>query len=398
MTMMTTRMRWSRAAALVAIAVCALLKPVFSQSQAQVPPVPSAAIPVAEAAAIAQYWVLIAEGKFDEAAKTVGALAARYPRNVAVLTLIVETDIASRGATTALTSYEAWIGSRENEEPGVLRRIARGVLYEWARQASDTDARNEALKVLADDGDAEAVAAIARLREARTESGLRLAVRTGDAEAIDRVAERIRLGSGLRLRDLQLLAESKSARAVPVLAEMLKDQQPENRAEAARALGNIEGAESENALVPALSDPHGLVRISASAALFKKGNFSGAAILREMAADPNPKHGSVRRTAAQYMASRPDEEWKALVRGLLNDEDPTVRLDAAVMLAPYDKAAAQPVIDALRNDPNPAIREMLQQIEADQPTSNLPTLRGLMRRGAALVRIRAAARILALTR
>jgi len=394
MTAMTT-MRMSRTAGWAATALCLLLTPVSSQSPQPIPTVPSAAIPVPEAAAIAQYWVLIAEGKFDEAAKTLGRLAARFPRNVAILNVIVETDIAGRGALTALTSYEAWIGSREMEEPGVLRRIARGVLYEWARQVGDTDARNEALAVLADDGDTEAVAAITRLRQARTESGLRLAVRTGDPEAIDSVAERIRLGSGLRLRDLKLLGESRSPRAVPVLAEMLKDQSPENRAAAADALGDIGGAESETALLASLSDPHGLVRISVAAALFKKGNFSGVGTLREMAAS---EHASVRRTAAKYLASQPDEEWKTLLRGLLTDEDPTIRLDAAVMLAPYDKAAAQPVIDALRNDNNPAIREELQRVEADQPTSSLPTLRGLMRRGAPLVRIRAAGRILALTR
>ena len=293
------------------------------------------------------------------------------------------------------------------EEPGVLRRIARGVLYEWARQAGDTNARNEALVVLARDGDAEAAAAIARLRQAKTESGLRMAVLVGDAEAIDAVSERIRLGSGLRLRDLHLLADSRSPRAVPVLQEMLKDPNAENRASAADALGNIGGPDAENALLPMLSDPHGLVRNAVDAALYKNGNFSGAGILREMAANESCRSNSpidvqacsnFRITAARLMASQPDEEWKALVRSLLNDPEPTIRLDAAMMLAPHDRAAARPVLDALNSDPNPAIREATQMAEADQSTSSLPTLRNLMRRGEAMVRIRAAARILVLTR
>ena len=108
----TTRVRMRGAALFVALGVCVLLTPVFSQSQEQMPTVPPAAIPAAEAAAIAQYWVLIAEGKFDEAAKTVGALAVKYPRSVAVLTLLVETDIARGGALTALTSYDSWLGAR----------------------------------------------------------------------------------------------------------------------------------------------------------------------------------------------------------------------------------------------------------------------------------------------
>ena len=399
----------SGAAVLVALGVCVLRQPVFSQSQAQeqMPTVPPAAIPVVEAAAIAQYWVLIAEGKFDEAAKTVGALAVKYPRSVAVLTLVVETDIAHGGALTALTSYESWLGSRETEEPGVLRRIARAILYEWARQTSDINARNEALVVLAGDGDADAVAAITRLRQARTESGLRLAVRLGDPEAIDAVSERVRQGSGLRLRDLHLLADSRSPRAVPVLKQMLNDPNPENRASAADALGNIGGVDAENALLPMLSDPHGLVRNAVAAALFKMGNFSGEGILRNMAAhescpgnSPIEKQtcSNFRITAARLMASRPDEEWKALVRSLLNDPDPKIRLDAAMMLAPHDRAATRPVLDALNNDPNPAIRELTQSGEADQSSSSWPTLRGLMRRGEAMVRIRAAARILVLTR
>ena len=403
----TTTIRISGAALSVALAVCVLLTPVFTQSQEQMPTVPSAAIPVAEAAAIAQYWVLIAEGRFDEAAKSVGGLAAKYPKNVAVLTLLVETDIARGGALTALTSYETWLGSREAEEPGVLRRVARAVLYEWARQTSDADARNEALVVLAGDGDADAIAAIARMRQARTESGLRMAVRLGDPEAIEAVSERVRQGSGLRLRDLHLLADSQSPRAVPVLKQMLNDPNPENRASSADALGNIGGVDAENALLPMLSDPHGLVRNAVAAALFRMGNFSGEGILRQMAAHESCQSNSAtdkttcsnfRITAARLMASRPDEEWKALVRSLLNDPDPKIRLDAAMMLAPHDRAATRPVLDALNNDPNPAIRELTQSGEADQSTSSWPTLRGLMRKGEPKVRIRAAARILVLTR
>jgi HEAT repeat protein len=407
MTLFTTRMRGIRAAASAAVAACLLLPPVFAQSQEQAPTMPSAAIPTAEAAAIAQYWVLFAEGKFDEAAKTIGGVVSRYPKNVAVLTLLVETDIARGGALTALKSYEGWLGTREVEEPGVLRRIARAVLIEWARQAADTNARNEALVVLASDGDLDAAAAIARMRQARTESGLRMAVQTGDPAAIDAVSERIRLGSGLRMRDLSLLAQSNSPRAVPVLVEMLKDSNPENRASAADALGKIGGAEAEGALAPMLSDPHGLVRNAAAAALFRNGNFSGAGILREMADNESCRSNApgdpeacanFRITAARLMASRPDEEWKALVRGLLNDPNASIRLDAALMLAPHDPAATRPVLDALNNDPNIAIREAVQMAEADQSTSSLPTLRGLLRTGEAMVRVRAAARILALTR
>lgn len=378
------------------LAACLLALPVSSRAQGQVPTMPPAAIPSVEAAAIAQFWVLIAEGKFDEAAITVGGLASRYPRNIAVLTLLVETDIARGGALTALNSYETWLGTRAVEEPGVLRRIARAVLYEWARQTADGGARNDALMVLANDGDMDAAAAIVAMRQAGDENGLRASVRMGDPAAVEVVAGRVRQSSGLKLRDLQLLAESHSPAAIPVLVEVLKDMaSPENRAAAADALGKIGGPEAERALLPVLADPHGLVRTAAAAGLFKMGNFSGAAILNELAAS---EHSSIRRTAAMFMASQPDEAWKTLVRGLLNDPDPTIRLDAALMIAPHDAAAARSVLDALNADPNPAIREATQMAEADQSTTSLPTLRSLMRRGDPMARIRAAARVLTLTR
>ena len=69
-----------------------------------------------------------------------------------------------------------------------------------------------------------------------------------------------------------------------------------------------------------------------------------------------------------------------------------------MMLAPHDRAATKPVLDALSADPNPAIREAMQIAEADHSTASVPTLRGLMRRGDTMVRIRAAARVLVLTR
>ncbi|NQW04175.1 MAG: HEAT repeat domain-containing protein [Acidobacteria bacterium] len=359
------------------------------------PTVGEAAIPVAEAAAIAQYWVLMAEGRYDEAALTVGQLLSRYPRNIAVLSLLIEVDIAHGGATAALTSYEAWLGTRTMEEPGVVRRVARAMLYEWSRQATNGGVQSEALQALVQDGEADAVAVASAIVQRGDEAGVRMGVRLADSQSVAVVADRIRTTRGLKLRDIQLLSESHSQDAVSVLIEVLADPQPENRTAAADALGKIGGAQAEGALRPVLSDPHGGVRTSAAAALFRLGNFSGANILNELAASDSP---AIRRTAAMFMASQPDEAWKTLVRNLLQEPDPVIRLDAARLIAPHDPELARAVLEQLSADPNLAIREETELVVAEIGGATLADLRALLRLGQPLARVRAARRILEITR
>ena len=364
-------------------------------AQTAPPVMPPAAIPVEEAAVLAQYWALLAEGKYDEAARTAGQVLNRHPRNVAVLSLVVETDIAHGGATTALSSYETWLGNRSVEEPGILRRIARAVLYEWARQSTNSSARSEALIALVKDGDSNAIGVLGAMVQGGQESGLRAGARLQDPQAIDQIVARLRATPGLKLRDIQLLADSGSRRAVPALIELLADPQHENRAAAADALGRMGGPEAENALGPVLQDPHGLVRLSAAAALFRMGNFAGAGLLNDLAANDS---ASIRRSAAALMASQPDESWKNLVRGLLSDPDPVIRLDAARLIAPHDPGAARAVLDQLAFDDNLAIREETELVLAELPISAMTDLRVLMRNGRPLARVRAAGRLLDITR
>jgi HEAT repeat protein len=67
--------------------------------------------------------------------------------------------------------------------------------------------------------------------------------------------------------------------------------------------------------------------------LFRLGDTSGEALLRELAASEN---AADRRSAALMLASRPDEAWKALVRGLATVPDAATRLDAAKLLTEHD--------------------------------------------------------------
>jgi len=379
--------RFSRFALGIVLA-CALAAPLLAQE----PPertLPPAAIPMVEAAAMAQYWTLIAQGRFDEAARTVGSVPGRYPRSVAALSVAIEVEIATAGASGALKAYEAWLGGRTTEEPGVLRRVARAFLYEWARQTSDASVRSEALIALARDGDAEAQAVIAAGASDLAQAKL------GNTAALDRLSTRLKSAQGLKLREIQALAETASARAVAPLVGVLTDAQPENRAAAAEALGRIGSAEAVEPLRPLLQDPHGVVRISAAGALFRLGDPSGASLLEELAAS---EHATERRSAAMLMAGHPDEAWKALVRGLASDPDPSIQLEAAQLMAPHDPQFARTIFERLSNDSNLAIREAAGLAIAGAPGATLTDLRRILRNGGGRLNVRAADRVLALTR
>jgi HEAT repeat protein len=364
----------------------------------QTPPkvtMPPAAISVDEAAALAQYWRAIAEKKPAEVALQARQLLERYPRSIAVLATSIEAEIAANGASTALSQYERWLGGRTMEEPGVVRRIARAVLYEFTRQTADGAARSEALVLLAREGDAAAQAVILNNAASGQSAGLRDAVRLGESQAISRVAARLKSPGADKIRDIQLLGESASPLAVPALVPFLKDPAEQVRSNAARALGRTGSATAVTSLEPALKDPHGIVRADAAAALYRLGSAAGIAVLEEYASSEEP---GLRKFAAQAMAVRPDERWLALVRGLLSAPDPMDRLDAATLLAPHDPAAARSVLEQLAADPNLGVQEATELVRAELVSTSLSDLRSLLKSRNLMARVRAGGRILALTR
>ena len=75
-----------------------------------------------------------------------------------------------------------------------------------------------------------------------------------------------------------------------------------------------------------------------------------------------------------------------------------VRLEAARLIAPFDQALANGTLDALTRDANIAIREAASAVLVERVASDFATLRGLLRSGDIAVRVKAAARILELTR
>ena len=375
------------AAALVLVATAA--------TNAQVPAMPPSAIRADDAAALATGWTLVTQGKHVEAAQLAAQVLARNPRSMPAFSLLIETEIARAGATTALGTYESWLGARTLEEPGILRRIAFAMLYEFARQDRDSLARAESLNALVAEGDPDAVAVVTGPATGISQTDERILAALGNGEAIERVAAQLKSSPGLKLRDIRVLGDSRSPKAVAALIPVLADPMPQNRAEAAEALGKLGKADAIAPLKKLLNDEHGQVRLTVAGALFRLGDVTGEPMLRELAASDK---AADRRTAALLLAPRPDDAWLALVRSLASDQDPTVRLEAARLVAPHDPAFAISIFDGLRADPNVAIREETELALAQSSVSGFAALRQFLRATSGLVKVRAAARLLVLTR
>ena len=382
----------------VLIRVAAVAALIFAPSpgvRAQTATMPPSAIRADEATALANGWALLTQGNHAEAAQMAAQVLARNPRSIPALSLAIEVDIARAGSATALLAYESWLGARTLEEPGILRRIARATLQEFARQDRDVAARAESLKALAADGDQDAVALITAAAAGGGENDTRMLAALGNPEAVNRVAAQLKASQGLKLREIRVLAESRSPSAVTALVPVLTDPMPQNRAEAADALGKSGRPDMIPHLKALLKDPHGQVRLAASGALFRLGDSSGEALLREMAASKNVAE---RRAAAMLMSSRPDEAWKSLVRSLATAPDPTTRLEAAKLLAEHDPEFAISIFNTLRRDENLAIREEADLALAQSPVSGFHVLRQYLRTATGLVKVRAAVRLLVMTR
>lgn len=367
-------------------------------AQQQPPPrvtLPPAAISVDEAAALAQYWKTIAERKPAEVVLQARQLLERFPRSPAVFATAIEAEIAANGATSALTQYERWIDNRTAEEPLVLRRIARAVLFEFGRSTADGAVRSDALVLLAREGEAAAQALILANASSGQEAGLRDAVRLGEPQAIAKVGARLKSPGANKLRDIQILGDAASPLAVPALVPFLKDPATDVRGNAALAIGKSGDRTAVTALEPLLKDENGNVRSFAAAALYRLGSTAGLGVLEEHASSDQP---SIRKFAAVALSVQPDERWLALVRGLLTAPDPVDRLDAARLLAPHDPEAARPILEQLAADPNLAIREETELVRAELVLTPLAELRRFLRSHTPSARVRAAGRILALTR
>ena len=349
----------------------------------------------AEAATLAEGWALLAKGDAGGAAVIAWQQLARNQNNTAALVLAVDADLARGGASGGLTTYEKWLGSRRLDDAYVLRRVARALLVESSGKQPNASARLEALKQLAADGDQ---AAAATLEQAASTNGFgetRALASMGNEQAVDQLIARLNSMPGSKTPVIDALGDSGSRRAVPPLKALLSDPNDVNRAAAADALGRLGAVDATPQIRPLLNDQVFMVRLKAAGALFRLSDSSGVSLLMELTSS---EHAGIRVAAARELAPQPDTAWQSLVRSLANDPDPMVRLEAARLIAPYDQPLANSVLDALMRDNNIGIREAASDVLVERVASNFATLRALLRSGDVAVRVKAAGRILELTR
>lgn len=371
-----------------AVALCVAALPAAATSQDQAPA-------RAEAALLAEGWARLARGDAAGAAVIASQALAREPLSAAALVLAVDADLARGGASAALNTYERWLGARRLDDAYALRRVARALLLESSRKQPSATARLEALRALAADGDPDAAATLEQAAFSGSFADTRALALAGDERAVNLLIGQLGSIPGSKSPIISALGDTGSKLAVPHLTALLADPDDLNRAAAADALGRLGATEAIPQLKPLLKDSFFSVRLKAAGALYRLNDSSGLPLLTDLTQD---EHAAIRVAAARELASQPDAPWQSLVRSLANDPDPVVRLEAAKLIAPYDQPLAKTVLDGLMRDSNVGIREAASSVLVERVAADFATLRALLRSNDVAVRVKAAGRILELTR
>jgi HEAT repeat protein len=360
-------------------------------------PAPRAAgaMGVEEATAVTQGWALLAQGHIAAAAARAAQVLERYPRSAAALILAVEAEIARAGSPAGLGQYERWLGQRTIEEPGVVRRIALALLREHAAQSQHPSARLEALQSLAADGDADASAELTRAAGTGGTAETRALAALGNQQAVKTLLAQLATPGADKVAIIQALGRSGSRAATEPIAAHLQDRLPEVRGAAAEALGKLASSTAVSRQKPLLDDESSYVRVRAAAALFMTGDDAGLQVLQELS---ESSAAASRLIAVEAMATRPGPLWLQLVRQLTSSAEPEVRVSAARLVAPHDPELARAALEQLMQHENPVIRDLAFDAVTELPALDLAALRALMRDGSPLTRVRAAKRVLAMTR
>ncbi len=162
----------------------------------------------------------------------------------------------------------------------------------------------------------------------------------------------------LRMRAADNLGATGSAAAVPSLAGVLRDDpDPQVRAAAAAALGNIRSGDSVAALMQALRDPDWRVRRQAAAALTAIGAPAIPSLVSALAAPEE----SVQAMAVEALRGIGAPAFEALAPALGSDNPRARGNAAAALVPPADGHAALPAVIKLVNDRDAYVRAQAAQ-------------------------------------
>jgi HEAT repeat protein len=306
----------------------------------------------------------------------------------------MEVEALRGGSAAALDAYERWLGKRTIEDPYAVRRVARAVLREAAANDPDRAVRLQAVEALLADGD---TGASSLLPAADTAAPSETAARgsTGDRGSVDLLIAQARQPGPIRRVAVPALGRTRDQRAVEPLTEALGDDDPVVRAAAAEALGAVGGTSAAPKLRQLLDDPVFPVHLAAASALLALNDQSGLPWLQQLRAS---EHATIRLAAARATRALADSDWLTTVRALTGDPDPEVRRGAAELVAPYDPELAKATLEPLLTDANPAERQAAADTYAGHVTTDFAVLRRFLRDQDSGTRVRAADRVLALTR
>ena len=364
-------------------------------SLAQQPP-GAGSVVTEEAILVYQGWRMLSDGDAAQAAQHASKILVSHPRSIAALSLLVEAEIVGSGALAALGAYERWLGNRKIEDGYVIRTVARAMLRELIK-SPDAGARLEALKVLAADGDDEALALLRQPAESGRLPEMFALAAIGEERSVRGLIAQLGTGIGSRRPIIEALGRSRNPLAIPPLTKLLADESPDLRSAAATALGRLAAKETAGAMAPLLveSQPFS-VRFAAAGALHRLGDPRGTTFLRK---NLSSDHEMVRGQAAEELAAvAEDTSWVPVAKQLIASRDPEIRLLAARLIARQDEAQARTVFENLMTDQNPAIREAAGHALIEATTSDFAALRRSLRDADLIGRVFAGGRVLELTR
>lgn len=339
--------------------VCAVL----TVQVAQVPPPrPASAISVEEATTITQGWAFLAQGDLASAVEKATAALAASPRSPAALALAVEVEITRGGASTGLDFYEQWLRSRALEEPIIVRRVALALLREIGSDTQNPTLRADALTALAEHGDPWALTQLANLAEAGGRAEELALAGLGGIDPGRAIEKELRSAPVPSAAGIRALSRGKQPFAVAAVLPFLRSPRPDIRAETIAALGELDARAEIPGLKVLLQDPVYHVRLAAASTLLRLGSDSGLSLIDEAARSDSE---DTRLAAASALSHWPGGRSAELASGLISAREPAVRIQAALLLAKSDRAAAAGTIEALLTTENAAVRELAFRAWAD---------------------------------
>lgn len=215
--------------------------------------------------------------------------------------------------------------------------------------------------------------------------------RLGDDRAASRLADHVRQGrlsARLSALDAVKTLESAPSSIERAIIGALEDKESAVRAGAAQAAGDLKIRAALPALRRALADPVPyLVKLSAAVSLRRMGDPAGDGILRQALASDIPE---ARTFAARAYTITEARLWRPAIEPLLTSATGLDALNAAELLLPLKSAAAQLVLDKAVADPNPSVRARAARVAVRQRDITPALLRRLLGDDAPLVRLYAA--------